>query len=60
MKDHAEKNKKPSTPISPPPPKLERKPSIDAEPKTLLRDELNLARVSLVIFFTLFILLFVN
>ncbi|TKY74172.1 hypothetical protein E2542_SST02931 [Spatholobus suberectus] len=39
-KDNIEK---PLAPM-PPPSKLERKPSIDAEPKTLLQDELNVAR----------------
>ncbi|KAI4307186.1 hypothetical protein L6164_030400 [Bauhinia variegata] len=45
MKLQAEKKKdqkKPSTPM--PPLKLERKTSIESEPKTLLREEINLAR----------------
>ncbi|KAL2339691.1 hypothetical protein Fmac_007631 [Flemingia macrophylla] len=47
-KSHAAEKKdameRPLTPMAPPPLKLERNPSIDAEPKTLLRDELNMAR----------------
>ncbi|XP_004502574.1 uncharacterized protein [Cicer arietinum] len=51
MKDHArEKNnvdkteKKPITTPTPLPSKLERNHSLDAEPKTLLQEEINLAR----------------
>ncbi|XP_027337233.1 uncharacterized protein LOC113850914 [Abrus precatorius] len=48
MKQQAEEKKdaieKPIAPMPPPPPMLERKPSLDAEPKTLLQEELNLAR----------------
>lgn len=63
MKDHAQKNedkkKKPMMPS--PPPKLERKPSIDTEPKTLLQEELKLARVcTFLSFYSFFIYNYFN
>lgn len=68
MKDHArEKNnvdkteKKPITTPTPLPSKLERNHSLDAEPKTLLQEEINLARVwcfssSLIFSYTFYLL----
>ena len=46
QKDQQKTEKKQSPmPMPMPPTQLERKPSIDSEPKTLLEDEMTLARV---------------
>jgi len=42
--EKSDKIEKPLTPLTPPP-KLERKNSIEAEPKTLLQEEMDNARV---------------
>jgi hypothetical protein len=60
MENHAAKKNINTTEKSiltpmPPPPKLERSSSLDAEPKTLFEDELRLARVRF--FFVQFVLL---